>query len=53
LEPLINKFKLKKGTQVRLDKGYISKSNKEFLFENKPKSRIQYKEVKGKELIQS
>jgi IS5 family transposase len=52
LEPLIKKLKLKKGTRVKADKGYASKSNKEFLIENKLKSGIQYKAVKGKELNQ-
>jgi IS5 family transposase len=49
--PLVKKLKLKKGTRIKADKGYSSKSNKEFLKENRLKSGIQYKAVRGKELI--
>ena len=48
--PLLKKIKIKKGTRVKTDKGYSSKSNKEYLKENKLKSGIQYKAVRGKEL---
>jgi IS5 family transposase len=48
--PLLTKLKIKKGTRVKTDKGYSSKSNKEFLKENKLKNGIQYKGVRGKEI---
>ena len=48
--PLLKKIKIKKGTRVKTDKGYSSKSNTEYLKENELKSGIQYKAARGKEL---
>lgn len=49
-QPLLKQLKIKKGTRVKADKGYSSKSNKEFLIEKKLKNGIQYKAVRGKAL---
>jgi IS5 family transposase len=48
--PLLKKLKIKKGTRVKTDKGYASKSNKDFLKENDLKSGIQFKAARGREL---
>lgn len=50
LIPLVKRLGLKKGTRVKTDKGYSSKSNRDFLKENNLKSGIQHKAVRGKAL---
>ncbi len=50
LEDVVEKAALKKGARVRADKGYCSKSNRNYLNEKGLKDGIMHKAVKGKVL---
>ena len=50
LIPLLKRMKIEKGTRVKTDKGYASKSNNDFLKEKGLKSGIQFKAARGREL---
>ncbi len=50
LEDVVAKAKLPKGTRVRADKGYCSKSNREYLTGQELKDGIMHKAVRNKKL---
>ena len=50
LTDVVSKAKLKKGSRVRADKGYSSKSNRDYLKDNQLKDGIMHKAVKNKPL---
>ena len=50
LTDVVSKAKLKKGSRVRADKGYSSKSNRDYLKDNQLKDGIMHKAARNKSL---